>query len=357
MAFGERLNEGWCVEQLFIYSGRGISRRYVEEILDIYNTNRRYFFVFEITNGDVNIKSKPAFFSNSELRESTNTSILRAINYRALFQDVVRSYNIEFNTVFGMEVPDEVFESAEIPVFGYQKKKGNKSILMPDIDFLHYEFYRTTKVDDIVEYSKKESKAVFAGATTGAGVITKELITNEAVPRIKTANFFKGNEFVSFTLPDIVQVESDEVRGLIANMGIGGERRDSYEQMNYKFLISMDGNGATCSRVIISLKSNSVLLKYASHNILYYFSGLIPWYNFIPIYTNEDILRIVEIERLDPGHFEFIAKNGRDFYKSNLQREHVFEYIALLLKGYMTLLVDFLAHKWISLTLCERDLA
>jgi hypothetical protein len=334
MAFGERLNEGWCLEQLSGYGGRGIKRKYVEEMLNIYNATRKYFFVFEIANGVVNIRSKPAFFQDAELHESADASILRAVNYRNFFQDVVRLHNIEINTVFGMEVPDEVFESQEIPVFGYQKQKSDKLILMPDIDFLHYEFYRNQNVDDIYEYNKKEPSAIFVGATTGAGVITKESIANGIVPRINSAKYFKDNKLVSFKLPDVVQVDSDEVRSMIADMGISGERREWSEQLKYKFLISMDGNGATCSRVIISLKSNSVLLKYLSPNQLYYFSGLIPWYNFIPIHADDDVLRIVEIERREPGRFEFIAKNGQDFYNMNLQREHVFEYVALLINGY-----------------------
>lgn len=338
MAFGEGLNKAWCLEQLFVYSGYGFGRKSVEEMLDVYNINRKYFFIFEVNNRVVKIKSKPNFFSEEELCDSTDTAVLRAINYKNLFQHVINTCNVDINTVFGMEMPDEVFESVDVPVFGYQKQAHHKVLLMPDIDFLNYDFYRLPLVEDTFAYNEKDARGVFFGATTGAGMITEEALNKKSVRRINSALFFKDHESVDFKLPDIVQVASDDVRRMIADMDLGGERREWPEQLKYKFLISMDGNGATCSRVVISLKSNSVLLKYDSPNMLYYFSGLIPWYNFIPIQNDKDILRIIELERLYPGYFESVATNGRDFYNANLQRERVFEYVALLIKGYSDLI-------------------
>jgi hypothetical protein len=106
------------------------------------------------------------------------------------------------------------------------------------------------------------------------------------------------------------------------------------EQFPHKFIISVDGNGATCSRVVIALKSNSALLKYHSPHHLYYFKGLVPWLHYVPIVENNDIENIIKIERECPGAFASIAEEGRRFAETYINRQRVFQYVAELLTHY-----------------------
>ena len=96
---------------------------------------------------------------------------------------------------------------------------------------------------------------------------------------------------------------------MIVAMDLGKERIPWSEQYRHMFLLSMDGNGATCSRVISSLKSNSVLIKYQSDSILYYFSALEPGTHFISVNDDRDIEGI--LDQFDLRSSAFLSNRGR----------------------------------------------
>jgi len=83
-----------------------------------------------------------------------------------------------------------------------------------------------------------------------------------------------------------------------------------------------------------ALKSNSVLLKYDSPHVLYYFDGLVPWTHYVPIAKHEDVDAAVALERAEPGFFAPVAANGRAFAETFLTRENVLFYTAALLSLY-----------------------
>jgi hypothetical protein len=100
------------------------------------------------------------------------------------------------------------------------------------------------------------------------------------------------------------------------------------------FLLSVDGNGATCSRIVSALKSNSVLIKYESDSILYYFSALEPGSHFISVNADRDVEGILDQFDLDPQPFYQIAAKSRSFYENYLTRDKVVEYTGRLLRAY-----------------------
>jgi hypothetical protein len=61
--------------------------------------------------------------------------------------------------------------------------------------------------------------------------------------------------------------------------------------------------------LIHGLKSNSVILKYDSPHDLYYSPILRQWVHYIPIENDKDILNIIELEKDNPGVFEYISDN------------------------------------------------
>lgn len=215
---------------------------------------------------------------------------------------------------------------------------------MPDVDFIGRNFYHDEEYKDTIPFDKKLNRGVFVGSTTGSlsegGLITMEALNKNMVPRINSALFFQKCADVDFSLPNIVQCDSLETKGAIFGMGLGQGTKDWKSQFKNKFLISMDGNGATCSRVAIALRSNCVLLKYASDNTLYYFSGLIPWLNYIPIHNDEDVLKVIGIEKQTPGDLYFISQEANEFYKNVLDHENIIRYTGMIVSGYNRLLSE-----------------
>jgi hypothetical protein len=102
----------------------------------------------------------------------------------------------------------------------------------------------------------------------------------------------------------------------------------------------MDGNGATCSRVVIGLLSQAALVKYESPHLLYYFGALVPWRHFIPVSEDAEVIAIVEAERRHPLIFESIAREGRAFAMRYLNRDAVCRYSAEVMRLYQSLLAD-----------------
>jgi hypothetical protein len=166
------------------------------------------------------------------------------------------------------------------------------------------------------------------------------VLRDGAIPRVRAALHFRGDPNVSFLLPNVVQTDSPKVAELLRtmNIGVGQPPIPWAKQLESKFILSMDGNGATCSRLAVALASNSVLVKYDSDNLLYYFQGLRPWQHFIPVSRHEQVTEVVEREREYPGLFAKISEAGRRFHSAFLVREAAKYYTARLLTLYSELL-------------------
>jgi hypothetical protein len=205
---------------------------------------------------------------------------------------------------------------------------------MPDIDFLVHDFYEDSSFTDTLPYSEKANRAVFAGSTTG-GRISAEIARNAALPRLRAARYFMNEATVDFRLPSIAQCDSDEAREiLLAEPYCHRPPLTWRQQFENRFLISIDGNGATCARVAVALRSNCALLKYQSGHVLYYFRGLEPHKHYVPIGHDSKIPVVVARESAAPGRCKPIADAGREFAGAYLSRARVLEYTARLLLEY-----------------------
>ena len=85
-------------------------------------------------------------------------------------------------------------------------------------------------------------------------------IRDVTVPRMRAVKYFRGRSDVDFRLPAIVQCTPEAEQALIQD-GFGHGVMGWDEAYTSKFIISMDGNGATCSRPAIIMRSRSVIFK------------------------------------------------------------------------------------------------
>lgn len=263
--------------------------------------------------------------------ESTNIYLFRYKNYIDFLNIVLKQYPINKNIFIPICVDDGEEINNNIPYFCFQKQVNSQNFLLPDIDFLKNIFY--TRPDHKIaesSFEKKKNKAIFTGSTTGAGLIDIQKIKKNQVPRICSAMYFIDQPNVIFKLPSIVQC-TDEAKKFLETYPFCDCSKISYEeQFKHKFILSIDGNGATCSRIALTLKSQSVLLKYDSTSILFYFKKLIPWHHYIPVHKDADVETIIEMEK-EQSKFGYIAQNANEFYQQYLQRDKQIEYTACLL--------------------------
>ncbi len=271
------------------------------------------------------LRSQPVFFRRVEL-------------YRDFIEEIL-GHRLGLATTFGFCIGDFAVENDLVPLLSFQKRQGGRSILFPDPDFLYCDFYADPKFIDNLAFEAKSNTAVFAGSTTGA-FITLEKIQLGEVPRINAAQFFRGHADVRFFLPNVVGFGTDdEVRKTIMALDIGGPGGNIpySEQFGSRFMLSMDGNGACCSRVVVGLRSDCVLAKYNSPHVLYYFGLLKPGTHFVPISSNEDVSRLLAKASSEPDQYKAIADNGRRFYDRYLTKPRVVEYAGMVLEGYARL--------------------
>lgn len=123
-------------------------------------------------------------------------------------------------------------------------------------------------------------------------------------------------------------------------MGLSGPRLSWQEQTRYRYLLSMDGNGASCSRVALALAlaSQGVLAKYNLAHLLYYLRGLEPWLHYVPITCDGDVPELVAAAGRTIDRDRAIAERSRQFARSHLTRAAALRHTAELLRGYRLLL-------------------
>jgi hypothetical protein len=317
----------WCRKELAHWQARRLDYASALREMRRRSDNHAMEFLFSIRDGRASIAPKKP-------ETPDRVPIWRPPFYLNFLNEVVNRFCPDLEIDLLINVNDGNINREPIPIFSFQKPAGSNSILLPDVDFIEHGFYYPNPgFADPNRYDEKTCSAVFVGSTTG-GIVTNEAMVNRTHPRIRSAIFFKDNPTVDFRLPVLTPMAEDVKRKLL-EAGFGkGDKLSFQQQFKHKFVISMDGWGATCSRLPVTLRSNSVLLKYTSPHQLYYFSGMIPWFHFIPIAADEEVNDVIRIEQQEPGSFAMIAQNGKDFADNYLTRMQCMKYTAWLIRAY-----------------------
>ncbi len=315
---------GWAMREMAPWRQKGINRVEAEAVFNDLNTSTNWAVLYRFHNGEVLLEPKPEAF-RSEITYGPRT-----IFYLELFRAVAQTLPKNVSFTLCMTLNDEVAGGLSAPIFCWQKNRRHRNPLLPDIDFLMNDFYGDPSFFDTIPYEKKIARAVFSGSTTG-GHITPAVARTLALPRLRAAKYFQDNERVDFRLPNIVQA-TPEAKALLETAPFCRKPQlDWKEQLQRRFILTIDGNGATCSRIVIALLSNSVLLKYDSDNTMYYFDSMQRWVHFVPVTDDGDVENIIDMEACEPVLFRQIAANGRKFVSTYLNRAAVFEYTRKLL--------------------------
>jgi hypothetical protein len=326
----------WCQRELAVWSRNG--RIPVnQDALQALNATRPWTFLFSVGPHGATVMPKPPMI------DTGGEPAKRRLEYYHRFLDgAARKANLADAITIAVDLNDDPMASADVPVFAFQKVHGSKLVLIPDVDFLldANNALPSWLVSDHVPWWRKQTSAVFAGSTTG-GPITADVVRDVSLPRLRAGVFFHDKPGVLFRLTNLVGCDTPETKAMLQGLGFGAQQRLSWRaQFRHRFIISMDGNGATCSRVAITLRSRSVLLKYASNRQLYYFDGLRPWKHYVPINKDEDVLNVLSLAREKPDLFRDISAAGQRFARSFLTRRAVESYMATLLSVYGGMLAD-----------------
>lgn len=253
--------------------------------------------------------------------------------YCTLVRSALRWTNRNVNVTLAIDVADLPENYADVPVFSFQKRTGYSNILMPDVDFFNGLWYRN--FGDPVPYADKRTHACFYGSSTG-GIVRMSDLGDAACcnERIELAKDLHGNPWVTFKIANATQCDSEETRKWLEQSPFFSKPVDWREQLQNRFIVSVDGNGATCSRVILALMSNSVLVKYRSDSELFYFPALTAGEHYLAAESGSEIEAIVRGEEANPGQYRSIAESGRRFAKRYLTQGSVLAFTGALISEY-----------------------
>jgi hypothetical protein len=328
--------QSWADRELAHWRLHPPSRPHLERTLHGLNNQRRTLYVFQFADGDVRIVAKDGSRPEHDAERD------RAQQYLGFFRRVLPLLPADYEATICVCLADWADWPINLhrePIFCFQRTTEQLYPMLPDIDLLGTDFIADPSLRDPVAYADKENRAVFAGSTTG-GKITEEVARKLSLPRLRAAAFFQGNPKVDFRLPGIVQTSSPEAAEILAQQSFcQAPRLEWAQQFKAKFLLSIDGNGATCSRVAVALASNSVLMKYASNHMLYYFPALEPWRHYLPIERDADVEALIDAEEAEPGRFAAVSEAARIFFAKYINSERAIEYTANLLRSYAEILV------------------
>ncbi len=319
-----------CVEeQIAPWVGRRFDPGRREADLTRFNEHTT-IFLYDIRGHDVRLVPK------SDALAINPAVAYRASSYVNLLRDAVRDQPVSRALSIAIDVNDEAPDIDDVPLFTFQKRRGQSNILLPDVDMVMTNYLANFERDSI-PYEDKRITAGFSGSSTGGGVIIPmAAVRDTPFPRLRAARFFRGIATVDFRLSNLVQCD-DDVRDALLQEGFGTAPAGWREMYENRFAISIDGNGAACSRPALILKSNCVLLKYDSEYVLFYFSHLVDGEHYIGIHRDQDVLEVLRMEQADPGRFEGIARNGRDFAERVFHPDFMRTYTRDLLEAYQSI--------------------
>ena len=179
--------------QLRHWRRRGIDRKALLEGCGTLNEKSISVFVFEIRAGTVTVWDKPGFSFPPELEMlramQARSFANRAALYRVLLQAVVARSEIDADMTLAIDVNDIPVRMRGGPLFAFQTADATRNILLPDVDFFHWNWYAGQHDDRA--YEDKTITACFAGASTG-GPISEATIAGRALPRLRAAAHFVG---------------------------------------------------------------------------------------------------------------------------------------------------------------------
>ena len=281
-------------------------------------------FLFHAADGQVAFEAKPG---------ADPLHLQRAELYRAFFERTIRDFAVDARGSFLIGVHDRGHSRYDVPVFEYQKQRGADTMLLPDVDLLAMGFLADECFEDGVAFADKKDEAIFVGSTTG-GIISAATVHTLEHPRLRAAVYFKDKPGITFELPVIVQCDSPETEALVAALDVGGRRRTWAEQFCYKYLLSIDGNGANCSRVALALRSHSLLVKYNSPWQLFYFHGLEAWHHYLPVRRDDDVVAILGRGEDTAARDATIVANANAFAREYISEQSCRRFTADLLRQY-----------------------
>lgn len=307
----------------------GVSKEYLREyFLDKKKVQQLKLAYIKASKGSISCD----YLDKKEL------SVVRIERFLTLLRLLIASKDIpnSFEMIFSMHDSLSINE----PIFTVARKKNSCTILCPDFFVLqgYQDVYSyISKGNQSYPWEKKVDIAYWRGQTTGALYSYPDCLN---LPRVKLVKLStKHPQILDCAFTGYVQFLSSKDQKLFEKKFPKAPAIPINEQIQYKYLIDVDGNACNDSRTYWMLHSNSVLIKQKSPFEFWFSSQLKPFEHYVPIAMDlSDLIEKVHWLKQNDTEAKNIALSSsslaRDIYRISNQRK----YLSSLIKGYIDLL-------------------
>jgi hypothetical protein len=218
-----------------------------------------------------------------------------------------------------------------------------KLILMPDGYMIDQGWQKT--IDNIkvgrsqYKWSEKTDKIFWRGAKTG-GLYSIENI--DKIPRIKLV-------MLSNQYPDLIDASfviapplHEPTEGVLALQRVMDELKldkaepiSEAKHLQYKYLISIDGNTCAWKRVPWIMYSNSVLIKQETTKEQWFYKAIKPYVHYVPVDENLDNL-LAQLDWMQHHQAEVrkISDTAHNFIADNMMPNDIAAHMGLIINQY-----------------------
>jgi hypothetical protein len=238
----------------------------------------------------------------------------------AAVQDALMILNKEKLLPEGLDfilcINDKVFEGyqGEVPIFVFSKNvedpRQRNLILMPDgmnLSRWAYNYDTIRFANSVFPWDKKKNIVLWRGSNTNP---IREKIVSLPLPFVD-AKMTDGRD-AAYMIPEY--------------------------QIQYKYLLSLDGISSTWPGFLWKLASNAVTFKQASPHVQWYYGGLKPGVHYVPVAADlSDLEMQYRWAEAHPEEVKKISENAQEFVAENLTYEDMLHYMTRVLRGYKNL--------------------
>lgn len=214
-------------------------------------------------------------------------------------------------------------------------------------------------LQDYVEMSGKKSAPIFTFAKDITTPIEKDLIlmpdwmnfrsSGELQPRIKFANqlyswenkipklFWRGSTADSTGFRNKL-VEMSVLHPNIIDAQFSQMDQTKYvseeDHVQYRYQVTIDGSRATWERLVWQLHANSLIFKHQSNHAQWFYKGVQPHIDYIPVKDEASLLKEIAWAEEHPKESNQIIQHALNFADNNLALEDMYHYLIVLLQTY-----------------------
>jgi hypothetical protein len=293
-----------------------------EELLSFFKEQaNNYFFHVQVKNGKVKISGLET------LRE--HSSIILRRDAREVMEDVLGYLSVNKlipNTEFIISLADYVYrpENIPVPVFTFSKDldtpREKDLILIPDWMNLRSNVDIRNQIksgNEMFPWEKKKPLAVWRGGENDSTGFREKMVNlTKLYPNIIDA------EFVG---PNLFSIKTNINRSYYMS---------TKNQLEYKYLVTIDGYRGAWERVVWQLFSNSLMLKHQTNQVQWFYNGIKPNVHYLSFKNEDELLQKIKWAENHQEEVKLITKNANNFAENNLTLEDMYHYTAVLLQEY-----------------------